>query len=79
VAALPMTGFVDTSHPHTAKDHIRLGEMKQFRKAALGGGTQVQRRSFGLEPLLFDQFDSAFAKWSISDYAAIEGVPSPYF
>ena len=26
------------ARPHSAKDHIRLGEMKRFRKAALGGG-----------------------------------------
>jgi hypothetical protein len=35
---MPITDFVDTSRPHNAKDHIRLGEMKRFRKAALGGG-----------------------------------------
>jgi hypothetical protein len=29
---------VDTSRPHNANDHIRLGEMKRFGKAVLGGG-----------------------------------------
>jgi hypothetical protein len=37
---MPINDFVDTSHPHNANDHIRLGEMKRFRKAALGGGIQ---------------------------------------
>jgi hypothetical protein len=35
---MPITDFVDTSRPHNAKDHIRLGEMKRFWKAAFGGG-----------------------------------------
>jgi hypothetical protein len=33
-----ITDFVDTSRPHNTKDHIRLGEMNRFWKAALGGG-----------------------------------------
>jgi hypothetical protein len=32
------SNFVDTSRPHSAKDHITVGEMTRFRKAALGGG-----------------------------------------
>jgi hypothetical protein len=28
----------NTSCPHNTKNHITLGEMKRFRKAALGGG-----------------------------------------
>ena len=35
---MPITGFVDTSSPHSAKNHIRLGEMKSLWKAARGGG-----------------------------------------
>src|SRR5947208_15643320 len=38
VAVVPITDFVDTSCPHNTKNHITLGEMKRFRKAALGGG-----------------------------------------
>ena len=36
---MPITDFVDTSRPHSAKDHIKLGETKQFRKVALTGGS----------------------------------------
>src|ERR1017187_4028015 len=38
VAVMPITDFVDTSPPHNANDHIRLGEMERFRKAVLGEG-----------------------------------------
>src|SRR5213078_885748 len=38
VAVVPITDFVDTSCPHNTKNHITFGEMKRFRKAALGGG-----------------------------------------
>src|ERR1039458_6370399 len=41
VAVMPITDFVDTSRSHSAKDHIRLGEMKRFRKAALTGGRRM--------------------------------------
>jgi len=40
---VPITDFVDTSRPHNAKDHSRLGEMKRFRKAALTGGRHMKR------------------------------------
>jgi hypothetical protein len=40
---MPITGFVDTSRPHSAKDHIILGEIKRFRKAALTGGRPFER------------------------------------
>jgi hypothetical protein len=40
---MPITGFVDTSRPHSAKDHIILGEIKRFRKAALTGGRPEDR------------------------------------
>ncbi len=38
VPFVPITDFVDTSRPHNANDQIRLGEMKRFWKAVLGGG-----------------------------------------
>jgi hypothetical protein len=38
---VPITGFVDTSHPHNANDLIRLGEMKRFGKALFGGGKPI--------------------------------------
>ena len=38
VPFVPITDFVDTSRPHNANDHIRLGEMKRLWKAVLGGG-----------------------------------------
>jgi FkbM family methyltransferase len=43
---MPITDFVDTSRPHSAKDHIRLGEMKRFRKAALTGGRLIKLGRF---------------------------------
>src|ERR1700730_17575502 len=45
VAVVPITGFVDTSHPHNANDLIRLGEMKRFGKALFGGGKPPRRRN----------------------------------
>ena len=35
---VPITALVDTSSPHNAKNHIKLAEMKSFRKAVVGGG-----------------------------------------
>ena len=43
VAVVPITDFVDTSRPHNPDDRIRLGEMKRFGKAALGGGRRERR------------------------------------
>jgi hypothetical protein len=37
---VPINDFVDTSRPHNANDHIRLGEMQRFGKAVLSGGVR---------------------------------------
>ena len=42
---VPITDFVDTSRPRNANDHIRLGEMKRFGKAVLGGGRRKCSRT----------------------------------
>ncbi|MGB7102236.1 MAG: ABC transporter substrate-binding protein [Xanthobacteraceae bacterium] len=38
VPFVPIASFVDTSRPHNANDHIRLGEMKRFWKVVFGEG-----------------------------------------
>ncbi len=38
---MPIIGFVDTSSPHNAKNHIRLAEMKTLWKAVRGGGKRT--------------------------------------
>jgi hypothetical protein len=57
---MPVNDFVDTSHPHNANDHIRLGEMKRFRKAVLGEGIQITPKYvlfYEIECLIQDVFN----------------------
>jgi hypothetical protein len=55
---------VDTFRPHNANDYIRLGEMKRFWKAVLGGGRRFALAFFSvIDVYLWQRIRREAIKW----------------